>query len=508
MFDLHELTELAVRLEPTKRNIVSMVGRFYDPIGILSPVVVSFKILIQEICDSHVDWDQPLEEPQAKKWHELVTELRQAQPISIPRGYFNVVNDQVESNCLYGLCDASKKAYAAVIYMYLAIRTPTMTCVQFVVSKTRVAPIRGHTIPRLELLSALLLARLMSTTTNALSPHLKLDSPRYYSDSQVALYWICGQEKRWKLFVQNRVNEITKLTEKGSWRHCPGRENPADLPSRGLTPLELSASALWRRGPLWMGEGGDVPIPESMDMPKDCALELNPGPTVGIGAVMRCQDFSSLSRLFRVTTYVLKFARALIKVLNKGDGGYRTADLSDSKEAERLWIVESQSAITQDKNFDTWKRQFNLFLDSQGIWRCGGRLAEANLSYSSMHPMLLSRDHPLTTLIIQNVHERVGHNGVRDTLTEIWSRYWILKGRNTVKSIIARCVLCRRFEGRPFTAPLPPPLPKFRVQESRPFSHTAIDFAGPLHVKTFGITKSEKMWIQTKDVDLSLYWLC
>ena len=70
-----------------------------------------------------------------------------------------------------------------------------------------------------------------------------------------------------------------------------------------------------------------------------------------------------------------------------------------------------------------------------------------------------------------------------------------------MKSIIARCVLCRRFEGRPLTAPLPPPLPRFRVQESRPFSHTAVDFAGPLHVKTFGVTKSEKMWI-------SLYTCC
>ena len=158
------------------------------------------------------------------------------------------MNGQVESNCLYGFCDALKKAYVAVIY--LIIRTSTKTCVQFVVSKTRVAPIQSHTIPRFELLSALILARLMSTTTNALSPHLKLDFPRYYSDSQVALYWICGQGKQWKPFVQNRVNEITKLTEKGSWRHCLGKENPADLPSRGLTPLELSASALWRRGPL------------------------------------------------------------------------------------------------------------------------------------------------------------------------------------------------------------------------------------------------------------------
>ena len=161
VFDLHELAEIAVNLEPTKRNIVSMVGRFYDPIGVLSPIVVSFKVLIQEICESHVDWDQPLAEPQARKWHELVAELKQAQPIFISRGYFNGVNGHVVSSRLCGFCDASKKAYAAVIY--LVIQTPIETRVQFVVSKTRVAPIRSQTIPRLELLSALLLARLMST---------------------------------------------------------------------------------------------------------------------------------------------------------------------------------------------------------------------------------------------------------------------------------------------------------------------------------------------------------
>ena len=322
VFHLHELAELAVRLEPTKRNIVSLVGRFYDPIGVLSPVVVIFKILIQEICESHVDWDQPLEEPQAKKWHELVTGLRLAQPISIQRGYFSIVDGQVVSSCLYGFCDASKKAYAAVIY--LVIRTPTRTRVQFVVAKTRVAPIRSQTIPRLELLSALLLARLMFSTTSALSAHMKLDPPRYYSDSQVVLYWICGQEKQWKLFVQNRVNEITKLTDKGSWKHCPGKGNPADLPSRGLTPLELSTSALWRRGPPCIGEGDDVPIPHSFDMPKDCTLEMKGTSkatsytVAGIGAIIRCQDFSSMSRLFRVTTHVLKFAKSLSQGAQQG----------------------------------------------------------------------------------------------------------------------------------------------------------------------------------------------
>ena len=200
---------------------------------------------------------------------------------------------------------------------------------QFVVAKTRVAPIRSQTIPRLEWLSALLLARLMSTTMNALSSGLKLNSPRYYSDSQVALYWIRGQGKQWRPFVQNRVSEILRLTERSSWGHCAGKENPADLPSRGLTPLELFASALWRRGPLWMSEGVDLTTTEESDMPPDCALELkgasktvthnllNPDPVAGIGSVMRCQDFNSLTRLFRVTTHVVRFARMLVKALRK-----------------------------------------------------------------------------------------------------------------------------------------------------------------------------------------------
>ena len=312
VFDVRELVERAVKLEPTKRNIISMIGRFYDPLGAVSPVIIKFKILMQEICESQVEWDQPLEESLVKKWLQLVTDLKQAQPFSIPRYYFKSTTD-IESACLYGFCDASEKAYAGVIY--LAIQSSAGASVQFVVSKTRVAPIRSQTIPRLELLSALLLARLLSTVTTALSPLMKLGPPRCY----------------------------------------------------------------------------------------------------------------------------------------------------------------------------IWKKQFGLFIDLHGIWRCGGRLGEADLSYSSKHPALLCRDQPLTTLIIRNAHERVGHNGVRDTLTEIRSKYWIVKGRRNVQAVIARCVVCRRFEGKSFTAPLPPPLPKFRVQEARPFAHTAIDFAGPLHVKTFGL---------------------
>ena len=104
------------------------------------------------------------------------------------------------------------------------------------------------------MLSALQLARLMSTTIKALWLSLELEAKRYYGELQVALYWIHGQGKQWKPFVQNRANEIANLTDNSSWRHCQGKENPANLPLRGITLIKLSVSALWTLGPPWIKE--------------------------------------------------------------------------------------------------------------------------------------------------------------------------------------------------------------------------------------------------------------
>ena len=112
--------------------------------------------------------------------------------------------------------------------------------VTFAVAKTRVSPVGKQTIPRLELLSGLLLAKLIDTVTVALKPVLTLSSITCFTDSKVALYWIRGTEKEWKPFVQNKVNTIRRLVDAGCWKHCPGKDNPAELFLRGVTPLELS----------------------------------------------------------------------------------------------------------------------------------------------------------------------------------------------------------------------------------------------------------------------------
>ena len=117
--DVAEIAQLAGTLEPTKRNVVSTIGRFYDPLGFLSPLIIKFKVLFQKLCESKVDWDQTLTGELVQEWKTLITELQENQPISIPRSYLANVNGEVASYELYGFCDASVKAYAAVIYLVL-----------------------------------------------------------------------------------------------------------------------------------------------------------------------------------------------------------------------------------------------------------------------------------------------------------------------------------------------------------------------------------------------------
>lgn len=273
ILDVAELAQLAGTLEPTKRNVVSTIGRFYDPLGFLSPLIIKFKVLFQKLCESKIDWDQILTGELVQEWKTLISDLQKNQPISIPRSYLANVNEEIASYELYGFCDASVKAYAAVVY--LVLKTEEDTFVRFVVAKTRVAPLQAQTIPRLELLSALLLSRLITTVSDSLKSTLQQLESRCFTDSQVALFWIRGIDKDWKPFVRNRVAEIRRLVPPNCWGHCSGETNSADLPSRGLSLLELSVNQLWHHGPEWLGTKlTSQDESDSVSMPEECAMEM------------------------------------------------------------------------------------------------------------------------------------------------------------------------------------------------------------------------------------------
>ena len=491
VINLDDIATAARELQPTKRNIVSLVGKFYDPLGFLAPVVIQFKTFFKELCAAKLEWDQPIPSELLRKWRSLRTGLEEAQPISIPRCYLDGVSDPLVSCTLCGFCDASLKAYAAMVYLLL--ETKNGCAVRFVAAKTRVSPLKEQTIPQLELLSALLLSRLLTSVTQSLEDELTLSVPRCFSDSEVALYWIKGTDRVWKPFVQNRVKEIRNLVPPELWRHCSGRDNPADIPSRGLAPLELSVNTLWRNGPNWLPEAKDGEADDNQEIPDECLSEikakdrtrvqglLTTDSTIGLRNIFNCEDFSSIDRLLRVTALVLKFCR-LLRTKTCPDAAASVHD--DDVNAEERWISECQRGLVTDKKFKYWQKQFELFQDKNGLWRCGGRIQNAAVPYSTKHPILLPKGHHLTLLFVRKAHERVLHNGVKETLMELWSQFWIVKGRSFVKHVLHQCQVCRRHEGKPYNTPQPPPLPSFRVEEAPPFSFTGVDFAGPLYIKS------------------------
>ena len=241
------------------------------------------------------------------------------------------------------------------------------------------------------------------------------------------------------------------------------------------------------------------PTPE--EIPSLCLAEMkatSPSMThnllitqsTNLGELIDIERFRSSRKLFRTTAYVLKFLKLLRKETTLPE-----LTPSDVSEAERCWVIEAQSSAARDHNFVKWKTQFGLFQDDHGLWRCGGRLQNADLTFSTKHPVILPKNHRISMLIARDAHQRVLHDGVKETLTEIRARYWIIGGRSLVRSVLHKCVVCKRFEGKPFVAPPAPPLPSFRVNEAPPFLYTAVDFAGPMFLKDKGGLSGSKVWI-------------
>ena len=302
--------------------------------------------------------------------------------------------------------------------------------------------------------------------------------------------------------MQNRVNQIRSVTQPHQWAHCAGKENPADIPSRGTDPCGLVQNSLWLYGPSWFHNGiSDTEDP--MQMPEACEAErrklkktvtmLVTDDNVNIGSLINSKDFSSKERLIRVTANVLRFVKALRR---KSAYFYGYVTPEELHLAESYWFKDAQSLMVGKPVVKIWKQQFGLFCDKYGVWQCGGRLCNANLQFETKHPVFLDSKHHFATLIVCDAHGRIQHNDISETLTKLRDKYWIIHGRSFVKGILHRCVTCRHFKGRPHYPPPPPPLPAFRVKVAPAFTYTGVDYnAVPLFIKSVNSSGESKVWI-------------
>ena len=237
--------------EDTKRELYSLPAQIFDPLGFLQPFMFQAKLMFQEVCKAKIKWKGKLPSDIKDKFERWRKQIYKLAAIKLPQQVVLPNYDTVE---LHGFGDASQLGYCACIYMVSKNSSVNMS--QLVVAKTRVAPLKEMTIPRLELTAAFLLARLLALVVK-FHNHINFGRLVYYSDSMTALHWIHSDHKQWTVYVANRVRDINLLSCTDDWKYVKTDKNPADLGTRGFDADGLIGNDFWFHGPKFLVSGLD-----------------------------------------------------------------------------------------------------------------------------------------------------------------------------------------------------------------------------------------------------------
>ena len=251
----------------TKRTVVSHISKVFDPCGFLAPFLITGKVFMQDLWRRGLEWDDKLDEDLMKLWLAWHDQLPGLERIKIPR-HINAEKSDGKKLELHVFSDASEKAIAAVAYLRIVMESGSAEHTYLLMAKTQLVPLRVVTIPRLELQSCLMAVKLLQFIEKHLD--LPLAKISFWTDSRVALAWIKSESRTLKPFVANRVASIQEETEISQWHHVPGKENPADVASRGINLCELEdCDNMWFSCPDFLKQSDDL-WPQSIEY-KDLA---------------------------------------------------------------------------------------------------------------------------------------------------------------------------------------------------------------------------------------------
>lgn len=232
--------------QPTKRRLLQGLAQTFDPLGIITPVLIRSKMLLQRLWKDKVDWDTVLTGEYLIAYQNFVRELSLCDKVCVPRAFNSDSKRKVVRTEIHMYCESSMDAYGCVAYLRKAYADGESESM-FNLAKARVAPIKtGWTIPRLELLGAVLAARLLNKIRTSLG--FEVDQTICHCDNMAVLAWVKERPGRWKTFVANRVSEIQALTPNVNWVYVRSQNNPADLLSRGCDLSSAKHAALWLSG--------------------------------------------------------------------------------------------------------------------------------------------------------------------------------------------------------------------------------------------------------------------
>ncbi|XP_013178833.1 PREDICTED: uncharacterized protein LOC106125965, partial [Papilio xuthus] len=457
---------------PTKAKMLSLIMSVYDMQGFITPITIKGKIILQNVHRSGVGWNYPIHIKDYECFLKWLDDLKLLAQLRIPRWYNNTGTwsdcypqtesgdpDRIINTEMHIFCDASLKAYAAVVY-WRFIRTDGKVFVCFVTSKSRVSPLRPVSVPRLELQAALLAARLASTVR---TEHTDITPTRRYfwTDSKTVLQWIRSDPRTFKPYVAHRLGEIDELTRVIEWRYVPTGLNVADVATREDAP-PLTIDNQWFQGPAYL-RLPEVSWPADLcsaeEIYDEVACEQRSVNTISASAPT---DLASClpdeERAYFKLDYI--FDRYFAPFV---EPGYRAVDFG-SLEPCRLYKV------------------------------LGGRVDKADgVSYNACRPVIVDGRHKITQLIVEDYHRRALHGANEMVVNEIRQKYWVIRLRPTVRGVAARRLFCRHRRAAPHAQRMAD-LPQVRLQHHRrPFSSAGVDFFGPMEI-TSGAPEMGGAW--------------
>ncbi|XP_062538265.1 uncharacterized protein LOC134206550 [Armigeres subalbatus] len=289
----------------TKRKIFSEIGRLFDPLGLISPVIVVAKILMQKLWTAGLSWDEILEDELLLSWLKFRDALPQLCDLKIPR---RVMLPNTVAMEIHGFSDASISAYGAVLYVRNIFADGSAE-MRLLCSKSKVAPLAELSIPRKELLAARLLSRLVVKVVNSMN--VQISDIVLWSDSQIVLAWLRKPLNSLQVFVRNRVADIINETKGYTWKYVPTKENPADIVSRGALPKVLISNEMWWNGPYFLRSAGyETETPDQLpdeDLPELKSTAVVSAIAYNVDNLPVFAKFSSFRKLQRVIAFVQRF---------------------------------------------------------------------------------------------------------------------------------------------------------------------------------------------------------
>lgn len=420
-------------------------------------------------------------------------ELLDLSKITLPRHH----GREESSRQLHVFCDASERAYGSVAYLRCQDASGQVS-VSFLMARSKVAPKRQLSMPRLELSAALSGAQLAHLLQGELT--LPIESTFLWSDSTTVLLWMNSDSCSYKVFVGTRIAEIQELTPQCTWGYVDSATNPADDLTRGKSLLDLSPPNRWHDGPPFLQQPPTQwpqrPTGEEADNKEELRKSVFCGliQTTAAPAYPEPSQFSSFQTLLEATARVIHGAA--------DPSSSPTAD--DFREAERIILQQAQehsfkqeiTCLKAGKPVPPTSRLICLApeLDSTSqLIRVGGRLRQADqLDADSVHPIVLDPKDPATKLLIQDVDEKLCHPGSERVFSELRRKYWVLRGRQAIRQYQHGCFECQQRRAKVKT-PKMADLPSTRLRLHKPaFYSSGVDCFGPYAVKVG--RRTEKRW--------------